>query len=104
MLAMAGFALAYVVGEVEEGAALVSRATNLDPNLAIARNWRGWAHLWLGDVDAAIEQLQVALRLSPLDPQIFTVHTGLALLIFSLAATQTPRHGRQLLSGSNEIF
>jgi adenylate cyclase len=82
VLAMAGFALAYVVGEVEEGAALVSRATNLNPNLAIARNWRGWAHLWLGDVDAAIEQLQVALRLSPLDPQIFTVQTGLAFAHF----------------------
>jgi TolB-like protein/class 3 adenylate cyclase len=82
VLAMAGFALAYVVGEVEEGAALVSRATSLNPNLAIARNWRGWAHLWLGDVDAAIEQLQAALRLSPLDPQIFTIQTGLAFAHF----------------------
>ena len=82
VLALAGFALAYLVGEVEEGAALVSRATNLDPNLATARNYRGWAHLCLGDVDAAIEQLQVALRLSPLDPQIFTVQTGLAFAHF----------------------
>ena len=39
VLARAGHALAFVVGEVEEGADLVSRAINLDPNLAIARYW-----------------------------------------------------------------
>ena len=75
---MAGHAFAYVVGEVEEGAALVSRAINLDPNLVTARYWRGWAHIYLGDVDAAIEQFQVALRLSPLDPRIYVIQTGLA--------------------------
>jgi TolB-like protein len=78
VLAMAGDALAFVVGEVEEGAILVSRAINLDPNQAIARNWGGWTHLWLGDVDAAIEQFHIALRLSPLDPWIITAQTGLA--------------------------
>ena len=78
VLAGAGQALAFVVGEVEEGAALVSRAITLDPNLAIARNWRGWIHLWLGEIDAAIAQFQVALRLSPLHPRINLAHTGLA--------------------------
>ena len=48
VLALAGAALAYVVGEVEEGAALVSRAITLDPNLAAARHWSGWIHLYLG--------------------------------------------------------
>jgi adenylate cyclase len=82
VLAMVGDALAYVVGEVEEGAALILRAINLDPNHAIARNWGGWAHLWLGDVDAAIEQFHVALRLNPLDPWINTAQTGLAYAHF----------------------
>jgi adenylate cyclase len=82
VLAGAGQALAFVVGEVEEGAALVSRAINLDPNLAIARNWRGWIHVFLGEVDAAIAQFQVALRLSPLDPRINLAQTGLAYAHF----------------------
>jgi adenylate cyclase len=82
VLAGAGQALAFVVGEVEEGAALVSRAINLDPNLAIARNWRGWIHVYLGEVDAAIAQFQVALRLSPLDPRINMAQTGLAFAHF----------------------
>ena len=78
MLAIAGYAFAYVAGEVEEGAALVPRAINLGPNLATARYWRGWAHIFLGDVDAGIEQFQVALRLSPLDPRIYVIQAGMA--------------------------
>ena len=78
MLARAGYALAFVVGEVEEGADLVSRAIILDPNQVTARYWMGWICLWLGEIDAAIEQFQVALRLSPLDPSIFTAHSGMA--------------------------
>jgi len=42
VLAMVGHALANVVGEVEEGEALLARAIKLDPNLAIARHWSGW--------------------------------------------------------------
>jgi adenylate cyclase len=81
VLARAGHVLAFL-GEVEEGAALVSRAITLDPNLATARHWSGWVHLYLGDIDAAIEQFQVTLRLSPLDPRIFIAQSGLAYAHF----------------------
>jgi adenylate cyclase len=82
VLAWAGHTLAFVVGEVEEGAALVSRAITLDPNLAAARHWSGWAHLYFGDVDAAIKQFEVTLRLSPVDPRIFIAQSGLAYAHF----------------------
>jgi tetratricopeptide (TPR) repeat protein len=81
-VAMAGQALTFVVGEVEEGAALLSRAINLNPNLVSARYWSGWSHIWRGNVDAAIDQFQTALRLSPLDPRIYNAQTGLAFAHF----------------------
>jgi TolB-like protein len=82
VLAMAGHALAYVAREVEEGAALLTRAINLDRNLVIARHWSGFTQLWLGNVETAIEQFKIALRLSPLDPWIFNTQTGLAFAYF----------------------
>jgi tetratricopeptide (TPR) repeat protein len=82
VLAMAGDALAFVAGEIEEGASLLARAINLDPNHAVARNWGGWTQLWLGYPDAAIEQFKVALSLNPLDPWIVTAQTGLAFAHF----------------------
>jgi TolB-like protein/class 3 adenylate cyclase/Flp pilus assembly protein TadD len=81
VLAMAGYALC-AVREVEEGAALLARSKHLDPNLAIAQKWSGWAHLWLGDVDAAIEQFKIGLRLNPLDPRNYHAQTGLAVAHF----------------------
>jgi TolB-like protein/class 3 adenylate cyclase len=78
VLAAAGHALGLFVGEVEEGAALLARAISLDPNLAVARIWNGYVQLFLGDGDAAIEQFQIGLRLSPLDPRIFLAQNGMA--------------------------
>jgi TolB-like protein/class 3 adenylate cyclase len=82
VLAKAGFVLAYVVGEVDEAAALLARAVYLDPNLAWARTWSGWIHVYLGEGDAAIEQFQIALRLSPVDPRIYSAQTGMAFANF----------------------
>jgi TolB-like protein/class 3 adenylate cyclase/tetratricopeptide (TPR) repeat protein len=82
VLAMVGDTLAYVLGEVEEGATLIWKAIDLNPNYATARNWGGWAYLWLGDVNAAIEQFHAALRLNPRDPWICTAQSGLAFAHF----------------------
>jgi adenylate cyclase len=70
------------VGELDEGAALSARAISLDPNLAVARIWNGYVQLFLGDGDAAIEQFQIGLRLSPLDPRIFMAQNGMAVAHF----------------------
>ncbi|TPQ41829.1 adenylate cyclase 3 [Bradyrhizobium guangdongense] len=82
VLAMVGDALAYVLGKVEEGTDLILRAIELDPNHANARLWGGWAHLWLGDGDAAVQQFQDMLRLSPLDPRAYSAHSGLGFAHF----------------------
>src|SRR5262249_18954043 len=78
VLTRAGLALVIFPGELEEGAALLARAVSLNPNLAVARTWSGYVHLLLGDKDAAIEQFQISMRLSPLDPHIFMAQNGIA--------------------------
>jgi len=78
VLATAGNVLALLGEEMEEGALLLARAISLDPNLAVARIWYGLVQLNLGEGDAAIEQFQIGLRMSPLDPRIFLAQTGMA--------------------------
>jgi tetratricopeptide (TPR) repeat protein len=68
--------------EPETGAALAARAVALDPNLAMARLWAGWAQNCLGNHDAAIEQFSAAIRLSPIDPHLFMPQTGMAYAHF----------------------
>jgi tetratricopeptide (TPR) repeat protein len=48
----------------------------------MARNWSGWANIYLGNMDVAIEQFSAALRLSPLDPRLFLTQSGMAYAHF----------------------
>jgi tetratricopeptide (TPR) repeat protein len=69
-LSAAGFALAYVVGDLDDGTAFIDQALALNPNLATAWINSGMTRIWLGDPDLAIEHFARAMRLSPLDPLI----------------------------------
>jgi len=69
-LSASGFALSYVVGELDNGVVLLDRALALNPNLASAWHFSGWARIWLGERDLAIEHLARAMRHSPFDPLI----------------------------------
>jgi len=82
VLAMAGFPLAYVAGEVERAAALVNQAIQIDPNLALARIWMGWINVYQGEHKLAIEQLEMAQRLNPLDPRRYVTWTAMAYAYF----------------------
>lgn len=98
VLVVAGQVLNYVVKKVAEGEALLSRAVNLDPNLATARLWLGGAKNFLGEYDEAIEQLHLALRLSPLDPRTFLAYQGLASAHF-----QAGRYDEALVWASDGV-
>jgi tetratricopeptide (TPR) repeat protein len=76
------FALARVVGYLEDGAALIERALILDPNLAAAWHLSGWVHIYLGEPGMAIEHMARAIRLNPLDPLIFGIQNGTAAAQF----------------------
>jgi tetratricopeptide (TPR) repeat protein len=74
----AGIALAYVVGDVDGGAAYVDRALVLNPNLAPAWLHSGWINVWLGEPELAIEHEARAMRLSPHDPLFFSMQAATA--------------------------
>jgi TolB-like protein/class 3 adenylate cyclase len=81
-LATAGFALADFVEDVEGGDALINQALVLNPNLALAWLFSGWAKVDLGQPEEAIEQFNRAMRLSPNDPQRFSTYCGLGMAHF----------------------
>jgi tetratricopeptide (TPR) repeat protein len=70
VLGASGFAIAYVVGDVEGGAAYIDRALYLNPNLATVCGVAGWISISLGKQDIGIAQVARAIRLSPLDPSL----------------------------------
>jgi tetratricopeptide (TPR) repeat protein len=77
-LAAGGHALAYIVGDLDDGAAFIDRALALNQNLAAAWHDSSWVRIWLGDPDLAIDHLARAMRLSPLDPDIVRMQAGTA--------------------------
>jgi adenylate cyclase len=64
----AGFALVFIVGEVDDGAAFIEQALALNPNLAPAWMFSSWVKVSLGAHEDAIAHGWTSMRLSPLDP------------------------------------
>ena len=84
-LANSGWALAYVVHDLELGAALIDRALVLNSNSAEAWYCGGWVKTWLGEPEEAIERFAHAMRLSPLvDPGMPGARIGIAYAHFLL--------------------
>jgi TolB-like protein len=83
-LAAGGYALVYVVRDLEVGAALVDRALVLNSNLAEAWNFGGWVKTFLGEPETAIERFAHAMRLNPVDPRMSGMRAGTAFAHFFL--------------------
>lgn len=81
-LTRGGHALSHLAGEIDGGIALLDRARLLNPNLAPAWFLGGILRALHGETDAAIEHLNHAVRLSPLDPEMFRMQVGMALAHF----------------------
>lgn len=81
-LATAGVGLAFVAGDTGDGAALLERSLELNPNLAMGWLFSGWTNVWDGDPEAALTQFAHAMRLSPHDPQIALMQAGTAYAHF----------------------
>jgi TolB-like protein/Tfp pilus assembly protein PilF len=81
-LAQAGWALAYVLGDIDGAAVLVDRALTLNQNSVTVWHNSGWITLWRGEMETAIKHLANAMRLSPLDPFLYGMQCGTALAHF----------------------
>ncbi|MDB5634570.1 MAG: CadC-family transcriptional regulator [Tardiphaga sp.] len=78
-LTRSGHALAHLAGELDGGIALLDRALVLNPNLAAAWFLGGFLRVWHGEPDGAIEHFARAMRLSPLDPELYRMQAGMAV-------------------------
>ena len=78
---MAGWTLSHLGGEPAMGANVIDRALTLNPNCAHAWMARGLVYICQNRPDRAIEALERAIRLSPLDPWGSRVFTSLMALV-----------------------
>jgi TolB-like protein len=78
-LTRSGHALGHLTGDLDGGIALIDRALVLDPNLASAWFLGGFLRVWHGEPDSAIEHFARAMRLSPLDPEMYRMQAGMAV-------------------------
>jgi len=77
-LAYVGHYVAYIGKLYQQGLAVLTQASLLNPNSATVSLLKGWVHIYLDDNAAAIEQFHKTLRISPLHPQIAVARCGIA--------------------------
>jgi len=72
------------LGDARTADVIADQAIAVNPNLSVAWRMRGWVSIYLGQHEPALEQFHYAMRLNPLDPEIYFVEAGLALANFFL--------------------
>jgi TolB-like protein/class 3 adenylate cyclase/Tfp pilus assembly protein PilF len=78
-LTRGGHALGHLAGDVDGGIALIDRALALNPNLASAWFLGGYLRVCNGEPDGATGYFERAMRLSPLDPEMYRMQAGMAM-------------------------
>ena len=76
-LRWASWALVFFGQDLDQALVTLDRAITLSPNSAQALGAAGWAYCWSHQPEIAINYFQRAMRLSPLDPQLGQMLTGL---------------------------
>jgi adenylate cyclase len=72
--------LAFFMRRTDEAVDEFQHALDLNPNFAAAHGYLGWALAFDGRVDPAIAHLELAIRMSPHDPQNAIFNTGIAVV------------------------
>jgi TolB-like protein len=81
-LTRGGHAIGHLAGDLDGGIALIDRARLLNPNFAPAWFLGGFLRIFRGETEGAMDNLAHAVRLSPLDPEMFRMQAGTALAHF----------------------
>jgi tetratricopeptide (TPR) repeat protein len=68
----------HLASDLDGGIALLDRARILNPNLASAWFLGGFLRVWRGEPEAATGLFTRAMRLSPLDPELYRMQAGMA--------------------------
>ena len=78
-LTLAGHVRGFLMRRPSEAAVLHDRAISLNPNLAIAWCFSGFALSYLGHQEAALDRMRQALQLSPSDPHLFFFQSAIIM-------------------------
>jgi adenylate cyclase len=82
-LATAGFVIAAADHDYETALDAFDRSFALSSSSALALGFSAIVRAWKGDDAIAVEQAQLAVRLSPFDPLIYLPYVGLAYAHFA---------------------
>jgi adenylate cyclase len=100
-MAMAGYAIAFLGEEFEEGLRVLERSIKLNPNSALALSHSGWVRCYLGQAYDAIGDFDRALVLSPAEVTRFRMQAGLAFAHLLLEEfEEAAQWGRRALLGN----
>jgi len=98
-LSRAGHAVAYVAEDLDAGARFIDRAVELNSNLALAWFHSGWLRVWLGDPEIAIQHFVRFRRMSPVDPMLNRMNSGIAFAhVLAGRYDDASSHAEQALS------
>lgn len=78
-LTRGGHALAHFTRDLDAGIDFLDKALVLNANLASAWFLGAFLRIWRGESEEAIKRFEHAMRLSPLDPEMFRMQTGVAV-------------------------
>ena len=90
-LSWAAIGLVWVCREYETGAEMADQALVINSNLAIGWQNRALISMCCGEHEAATDQFMRALRLSPLDPDVFRLEAHMSTA-FMFQGTRKPKH------------
>ncbi len=71
--------------DIAETIELAERAVSINPNSAFAWRCTGYAFLFIGEAERAVEHFERTLRLSPRDPRAYDAVNGLGYALVQLA-------------------